>query len=109
MEDVIGKFRVTSMDGKILGAAPRPENLVKATKLLDKLGKDYQYEVIIDGLSLPVPPMWRKYNDSRQWWSLNDYKILCAAYQHETEIFLRTLSPYLLKGELELDPTTVPK
>ena len=51
MEDVIGKFRVMSVDGKILGAAPRPENLVKATKLLAKLGKDYQYEVLIDSVT----------------------------------------------------------
>ena len=43
MEDVIGKFWVTSVDGKILGVAPRPENLVKATKLLAKLGKDYLF------------------------------------------------------------------
>ena len=109
MEDVIGKFRVTSLDGKILGAAPRPENLVKAAKLLAKLGKDYQYEVLIDGLSLPVSPVWGKYNDPRQRWSLNDYEILCATYRHETEIFLRTLSPYLPKGELEPDPTTPPR
>ena len=58
MEDVIGKFRVMSVDGKILGAAPRPENLIKATKLLAKLGKDYQYKVLIDRLSLPVSPVW---------------------------------------------------
>ena len=109
MEDVIGKFRVASVDGKILGAAPRPENLIKATKLLAKLGKDYQYEVLIDGLSIPVSPVWGKYNDPRQWWSLNDYEILCVAYRHETEIFLRTLSPYLPKGELELDPPMPPR
>ena len=57
MEDAIGKFRVASADGKILGAAPRPENLIKATKLLAKLGKDYQYKVLIDGLNIPVPPV----------------------------------------------------
>ena len=96
------------LDGKILGVAPKPENLVKATKLLAKLGKDYQYEVLIDGLSIPISPVWGKYNDPRQWWSLNDYEIICAAYRHETEIFLRTLSPYLPKGELEPDPTTPP-
>ena len=67
MEETVGKFRIASVDGKILGAAPRPENLVKATKLLAKLGKDYQYEVLIDGLSIPVPPMWGKYNDPHQW------------------------------------------
>ena len=80
MEDAIGKFRVSSADGKILGAAPRPENLVKATKLLAKLGKDYQYKVLINSLNIPVPPVWGKHNDPHQWWSLNDYEILCAAY-----------------------------
>ena len=63
MEETIGKFKVASIDGKILGMAPRPENLVKATKLLAKLGKDYQYEVLINGLSIPIPPMWGKYNN----------------------------------------------
>ena len=109
MEETIGKFKIASVDGKILRASPRPENLVKATKLLAKLGKDYQYEVLIDGLSIPVPPVWGKYNDPRQWWSLNNYEVLCATYRHETKIFLRTLSPYLPKGEIELDPTTPPQ
>ena len=90
MEETVGKFKVASIDGKILRAATRPENLVKATKLLAKLGKDYQYEVLIDGLSILIPPMWGKYNDPRQWWSFNDDEILCATYQHETKIFLRT-------------------
>ena len=109
MEETVGKFKVASVDGKILGAAPRPENLVKATKLLAKLGKDYQYEVLIDGLFIPIPPMWGKYNNPHQWWSLNDSEVLCAAYQHETKIFLRTLSPYFPKGEIEPDPTTPPR
>ena len=109
MEDTLGKFRVASVDGRILRASCRPENLIKATKLLAKLGKDYQYEVLIEKLSIPVPPVWGKYIYPRHWWSLNNYEILCAAYRHETEIFLRTLSPYLLKGELEPDPTTPPR
>ena len=43
MEDTLGKFRVASVDGRILGASCRPENLIKATKLLAKLGKDYLF------------------------------------------------------------------
>ena len=109
MEETVGKFKVASMDGKILREAPRPKNLVRATKLLAILGMNYQYEVLIDGLSIPLPPMWGKYNNPRQWCSLNDYEVLCATYQHETEIFLRTLSPYLPKGEIEPDPTTPPR
>ena len=109
MEETVGKFKVASVDGKILGVAPRPENLVNATKLLAKLGKDYQYKVLIDRLSIPVPPMRGKYNDPHQWWSLNDYEVLCATYRHETKISLRTLSLYLLKGEIEQDPTMPPQ
>ena len=78
MEETVGKFKIASVDGKILGVAPRPENLVKATKLLAKLGKDFQYKVLIDRLSIPIPPVWGKYNDPQQWWSLYDYKVLCA-------------------------------
>jgi hypothetical protein len=66
MEDAIGKLRVANIDGKILRVAPRPENLIKATKLLAKLGKDYQYEVLINGLSIPVPPVWGQYKVESQ-------------------------------------------
>ena len=40
MEDTLGKFRVARIDGRILGASRRPENLIRATKLLAKLGKN---------------------------------------------------------------------
>jgi len=32
----VQEFRVASSEGKIIGAAPQPENLVEATKLLRK-------------------------------------------------------------------------
>ena len=45
--------------------------------------------------------MWGKYNDPHQWWNLNDYEVICATYQHETEIFLPN-------EEIEPDPATPP-
>ena len=58
---------VASVDGKILRSATRPENCVKATKLLTKLGKDYQYEVLINGLFIPIPNLRSLVFEVRGW------------------------------------------
>src|ERR1700683_643906 len=71
--------------------------------------KDYQYDVLAEGLAIPVPPIWGKDNDPQQWWRINDYEILCAAFHHEIEMFLKSFAPYLPKGEKELRPTTPQK
>ena len=105
MEKTIKEFRIVSSNGDIIGAAPRPENLARTSKLLFKLRRDYQYEFIGDGLAIPVPPVWGKDNNPHQWWNINDYEILSAAFRHEVEIFLRSFSSYLPKGEKELEPT----
>ena len=62
-----------------------------------------------DGLAIPVPPVWGKDNNPHQWWSINDYEILCAVYRQEVELFLKSFSPYLVKGEKGADPTTPQK
>jgi hypothetical protein len=71
--------------------------------------RDYQYDLLADGLAIPVPPVWGKDNNPHQWWSINDYEILCAAYRQEVELFLKSFLPYLLKGDKEADPTTPQK
>jgi len=48
-----------------------------------------------------------KDNNPHQWWNINDYEILCAAYRQEVELFLKSFSPYLLKGEKIAEPTTL--
>ena len=63
----------------------------------------------MDGLAIPVPLVWGKDNNPHQWWSINNYKILCAVYRQEVGLFLKLFSPYLLKGEKEVDPTTPQK
>ena len=106
IEKTLKEFRVLTVDGKIFGAAPRPENLKHITKLLGRMRETYQYEFVGQGLAIPIPPVWGRNNDAHQWWRINDYEILSAAFRHEAEFYLKLLSPYLPKGELELEPTT---
>jgi len=93
----VQEFRMASSEGKIIGAAPQPENLVEATKLLRKIRGKYHEEVLDDGLSIPKPPIWGKTNNPQQWWNLNDYEILSATFRHEVGAFLKVYSFYLPK------------
>ena len=43
-------------------------------------------------------PCWGKYNTLEQWWTINDFKILCTSYWHEVEGFVKTVLPYFHKG-----------
>ena len=52
MEETARIFRVFSVNNWIFGAASWLENPVKITKLLAQLRKDYQYEVLIESLSI---------------------------------------------------------
>lgn len=95
------EFRVISVNGNILGAAPRPDNLVRTSKLLGNIRRTYQYDLVDDGLAIPEPLEWGKNNDPNQWWRINDYEILCAAFRHEVEMFVKTFAHYLPKEETE--------
>lgn len=109
MEETIRKFRILNQNKEFLGAAPEPEKLARTTKLLIQIRRDYQYDLLADGLAIPVLPVWGKDNNPHQWWSINDYEILCAVYRQAVELFLKSFLPYLLKGEKEVDPTTPQK
>ena len=63
MERTIGEFRIISFNEEILGAAPQPNNLKQTSKLLAKMRRDDQYNVVAEGLAIPVPPVWGKDND----------------------------------------------
>src|ERR1700677_3388386 len=97
MEKTIGEFRVISFNEEVLGVAPRPDNLKRTSKLLALMRSDYQYDLIAEGLAVPVMPAWGKDNDLQQWWRINDYEILCATFCHEVELFLKSFVSYLLK------------
>ena len=102
----VQKFRVASSKGKIIGAAPQPENLVETMKLLRKIrGKCYE-EVLDDGLSVPESPKWGKTNNPQQWWNPNDYEILSATFRHEVGAFLKVYSSYLPKEESKPESAT---
>ena len=109
MEETIRKFRILNWNKEFLSAAPEPEKLTRTTKLLTQIRRVYQYDLLVDGLAIPVPPVWGKDNNPHQWWSINDYEILYAVYCQEVELFLKSFSPYLVKGEKEADPTTPQK
>ena len=102
----VQKFRVASSKGKIIGAAPQPENLMEATKLLRKIRGKCLEEVLDDGLSVPESPFWGKTNNPQQWWNLNDYEIIAAIFRHEVGAFLKVYSFYLPKEELKPELTT---
>ena len=101
MERTIGEFRVISFNEEVLGAAPQPDSLRRTLRLLAQMGKDYQYNVLAEGSAIPMPLIWGKDNDPQQWWKINDYEILCPAFRHEVELFLKSFVPYLPKGEKE--------
>ena len=66
----------------------------KLTLLREEAG-DYLVE---QGMAIYKPPCWEKNNDPEQWWTINDFEVLCTSYQHEVEGFLKTVSPYFPKG-----------
>ena len=102
----VQEFRVASSERKIIGAAPQPENLVEATKLLRKIRGKCLEEVLDNRLSVPEPPFWGKTNNPQQWCNFNDYEILVATFQHEVGAFLKVYSFYLPKEELKTEPAT---
>ena len=80
---------MVGVDGNILSVAPQLVNLIRTTRVWAWLKKNCQYEVLINDLSLSMPTVWEKLNDLHQWWNIDDYEILCTAYHHETEVFLK--------------------
>ena len=52
---------------------------------------------------MPVPFIWAKDNDPEQWWSINNYEILCATFYHEVEIFLKYFLQFLSSRKREED------
>jgi len=83
MEETIQEFRIIGVDGKIIGATPRPEKLARITKLMTRMRKNYQYKILNNTLITPSLPICGKDNNPQQWWSVNDYEILAAAFHHE--------------------------
>ena len=63
MEETVRKFRILNWNKKFLGAALEPEKLTRTTKLLTQIRRDYQYDLLVDGLAIPVPPVWGKDNN----------------------------------------------
>ena len=97
---------MASSEGKIIGAALEPENLIQAMRLLRRIKRRCFEEVLDNRLSVPEPPLWGKTNNPQLWWNLNDYKIISATFHYEVGVFLKVYSSYLPKEELKPEPAT---
>ena len=102
MEKTVQEFIMIGVNRKVICAAPQPERLMWVTKLLISMRKNYQYEILASYSS----PILGNDNNPQQWWSINDYEILSATFQHEVETFLKSFSPYLPKEERGFEPAT---
>ena len=106
LEKTVREFRMVCSDGEMIGTAPWPENIIWTMRLLMKIWRNCYYEVLANGLAILEPPIWGKTNNPQQWWSLNDYEILSAAFWHKGDLFRKFYSPYLSKGESKPKPVT---
>jgi hypothetical protein len=77
LEETVRRFRVLEWNNEVLGAAPEPGRLTRTMKLLVRMRKDYQYDILVEGSAILVPPVWGRDNNPHQWWNINDYEILC--------------------------------
>ena len=82
----------------INGVAPNPDVLASIGKKLTQLREEAGDYLVEQGMAIPRPPCWGKNHDLEQWWTINNFEILCASYRHEVEGFLKTLLPYFPKG-----------
>ena len=69
MEETIRKFRILNGNKEFLGAAPEPEKLTWTMKLLTQIRRDYQYDLLADGLARDVSAYcrWQGIYLDNQW------------------------------------------
>ena len=89
LEDFFENFRVVHDFEDIKGTAPNPDVLASMGKKLTLLRKEAGDYLVEQGMAIPRLPHWGKNNDLEQWWNINDFKMVCASYQHEVEDLLR--------------------
>ena len=77
LEETVRRFKVLELNNEVLGAAPKLGRLTRTMKLLVQMRKDYQYDILVEGSAILVPPVWGRDNNPHQWWNINDYEILC--------------------------------
>ena len=93
---------------EIKALSPKPEVLASIRKKLLNLREEVRDYLVGNGMAVPKPPLWGKNNNPQEWWSTNDFEIISAAYRHEVEGFLKTISPHFTKGSIPEDDVPEP-
>jgi hypothetical protein len=108
IEELFSKFQVLHNFTEVRGISLKECHLNSISKKLSTLRAEAKYYLVAKGLAVTRPPLWGKDNDPTEWWSINNFKILSACYQHKLEIFLKIVVPSFPKGQ-ELDNNNLPE
>lgn len=99
LERLMGCVKITHDSSNILGIAPDSKYIEIIPKKLTAAKNKVLNSLLENGMVLPSPPIWGKENNPEEWWSINDFEILAACYQHEVEYYLKVITTYLPKGK----------
>jgi len=108
LKELLSKFQVLHDFMEVMGISQKGHHLNSISKQLSALRAEAKDYLVAEGLAIPKPPLWGKDNNLTKWWSTNDFKILSTCYQHEVEIFLKIMAPYLPKAQ-DLDNDGFPE
>ena len=98
LENHFERFRVVHDFEEIKALPPDPDVFTSLRKKLSQLREEARDYLVGNGMAVFTPPLWVKNNNPEEWWSVNDFEILCASYRHEVEGFLKMVSPYFPRG-----------
>ena len=93
LEYYFENFGVIHDFNEIKDVAPNPDVLTSIRKKLQFLREEVGDCLVGNGMALSRPPCWGNNHDPEEWWTANNFDILCASYRHEVEGFLETVSP----------------
>ena len=82
--------------------------LVSLRKKRSQLREEARDYLVENGMAIYKPPLWAKDKNPEEWWSVNNFEILCATYLHEVEGYLKTVLPYFPRGSKSEDDIPEP-
>lgn len=96
LDDLLTNARCLVNDaGEIQALAPTATKLKSITSKISTLIRDFQPDILHQGLAIPRTPIWATHNDADDFWTPNDYEILAASFRHETEYVLKVIGPFV--------------
>jgi hypothetical protein len=103
LENLFERFRVVHNFEEIKALAPDLDVLATLREKLSQLREEARDYLVGNGMAVHKPPLWKKNNNPEEWWSVKNFEILCASYQHKVEGFLKMVSPYFPRGSKSED------